>query len=155
VTTLMLARLLAIAALALVIAAPALGAGRDLNARELQLESRVMCPTCHQLLVLSHSPVAERMRHFIRGRLAAGESGAAIERELVDQFGPAVLASPPARGFGLLAWLIPAGGVAAAAAVVLAFARAWRRRSPVADDSAELSTELLRRLERELAAFDR
>ena len=159
----MIARSLALAALALVLAAPALGAGdvgstkspkNDVAAREQQLENRVMCPTCHQLLALSHSPVAERMRHFIRAQLAAGQSPEAIERRLVDQFGPGVLASPPARGFGLLAWLIPAGGLAAAAATVLAFARAWRRRVPVVDASGELSPELLRRLERELVAFD-
>lgn len=145
----MIVRSLAVAALALAFATPALAT----DAREQQIENRVMCPTCHQLLVLSHSPVAERMRHFIRVELAAGKTPEAIERELVDQFGPAVLASPPARGFGLLAWLIPAGGLAAAAGAVFAFARAWRGRA-VVDDTAEISPELLRRLERELLAFD-
>jgi cytochrome c-type biogenesis protein CcmH len=145
----MIVRLLAVVALALVLVASALGA----DPREQRLENQVMCPTCHQLLALSHSPVAERMRHFIRAQLAAGESPQAIERELVDQFGPAVLASPPTQGFGLLAWLIPAGGLVAAAAAVLAFAHAWRRRTP-AGDAAEISPELLRRLERELLAFD-
>ena len=149
----MIARALAVAALALALAAPALGAPRGAEARERALEDRVMCPTCHELLSLSHAPVAERIRHFIRLRLAAGESDAAIERELVDQFGPAVLASPPTVGFGLLAWLIPAAGLAAAAAAVLAFAHAWRRRTPVAD-TGELPPELLQRLERELLAFD-
>jgi cytochrome c-type biogenesis protein CcmH/NrfF len=147
----MIRRALALAGLAVVFAAPAHAAGPD--AREQRLENRVMCPTCHQLLALSHSPVAERMRAFIRARLAAGESPGAIERELVDEFGPAVLAEPPARGFGLVAWLIPAGALAAAAAAVLAVARAWRRRTPV-DDATELPPDLLRRLERELAAFD-
>ena len=146
----MIVRALTLALLALVLTAPAFGA----DAREQQLENRVMCPTCHQLLVLSHSPVAERMRLFIRAQLAAGKSDAAIERELVDQFGPAVLASPPAHGFGLFAWLVPAAGLAAAASAVLAFARAWRRRTPADDDGAGISPELMRRLERELLAFD-
>jgi cytochrome c-type biogenesis protein CcmH/NrfF len=146
----MIVRSFAVAMVALALAAPALG---GVDARERQLENRVMCPTCHQLLALSHSPVAARIRHFIRVQLAAGESSATIERELVAQFGPAVLASPPVRGFGLLAWLIPAGGIAAAAAAVLAFARAWRRRTP-ADTDTDVSPELLRRLELELSAFD-
>ena len=149
----MIVRSLAVAALALALAAPALGAGRDTDARERQLESRVMCPTCHQLLALSHSPIAERIRQFIRARLAAGESSQAIERDLVDQFGPAVLASPPARGFGLLAWLIPVGGLIAAIAFVLGIARAWRRQT-LAPDGDEISPELLQRLELELVAFD-
>jgi cytochrome c-type biogenesis protein CcmH len=146
----MIARVLVAAAIALMLAAPALGA----DPREQQIENRVMCPTCHQLLALSHSPIAERMRTFIRTQLAAGESPQAIERELVDQFGPAVLASPPARGFGLLAWLIPVGGAAGAAAAVFACARAWRRRAPDAAECADLSPELLRRLDLELAAYD-
>jgi len=148
----MIARAVALAALALVLAAPALGAGGDLQRREAQLENRVMCPTCHQLLALSHSPIAERMRTFIRAQLAAGKSEQQIERELVAQFGPAVLAEPPAQGFGLLAWLIPAAGLVAGAVGVFAVARAWRRRAPA--ETADVSPEVLRRIERELVAFD-
>ena len=147
----MIARVLALVALALVLAAPALGAN-GLERREAQLENRVMCPTCHQLLALSHSPIAERMRTFIRAQLAAGKSEQQIERELVAQFGPAVLAEPPAQGFGLLAWLIPAAGLAAGAVGVFAVARAWRRRAPA--ETADVSPEVLRRIERELVAFD-
>jgi len=147
----MITRVVLLAALALVLAAPALGAD-GVQRREAQIENRVMCPTCHQLLALSHSPIAERMRAFIRAQLAAGKSEQQIERELVAQFGPAVLAEPPAQGFGLLAWLIPIGGLAAAAGGVFAVARAWRRRAPA--DTAEVSPEVLRRIERELVAFD-
>jgi cytochrome c-type biogenesis protein CcmH len=148
----MIARLFVLAALALVLAAPALGAGGGLERREAQLENRVMCPTCHQLLALSHSPIAERMRAFIRTQLATGKSEAQIERELVAQFGPGVLAEPPAHGFGLLAWLVPAAGLAAAAGAVFMVARAWRRRAPA--DADDVSPELLRRIERELVALD-
>jgi len=150
----MIARFVVALALSLVFAAPALANGRSIDARERALENRVMCPTCHELLSLSHSPVADRIRHFIRVQLAAGRSTAEVERELVAQFGPAVLASPPASGFGALAWLVPAAGVAAAAAAVLAFARAWRRRAPLATAAGDLAPDLARRLERELLAFD-
>jgi len=151
----MIQRALALAALALALAVPARAAGPSIDAREQRLESQIMCPTCHQLLALSHSPIAERMRGFVRARLAAGERPAAIERELVGEFGPAVLAAPPARGFGLFAWLVPAGGLALTATVVLTFACAWRRRTLLADAAAaDVPRELLRRLERELAAFD-
>jgi cytochrome c-type biogenesis protein CcmH len=147
----MIVRVVLLAALALVLAAPALGAD-SLQHREAQIENRVMCPTCHQLLALSHSPIAERMRAFIRAQLASGKSEQQIERELVVQFGPAVLAEPPAQGFGLLAWLIPVAGLAAAAGGVFAVARAWRRRAPA--DTSDVSPEVLRRIERELVAFD-
>jgi cytochrome c-type biogenesis protein CcmH len=147
----MITRVVLLAALALALTAPALGAD-GVQRREAQIENRVMCPTCHQLLALSHSPIAERMRAFIRAQLAAGKSEQQIERELVSQFGPAVLAEPPARGFGLLAWLIPVAGLVAAAGGVFAVARAWRRHAPA--DTSDVSPEVLRRIERELIAFD-
>jgi cytochrome c-type biogenesis protein CcmH/NrfF len=149
-----IARALAFALLALVLAAPASAGGRSVDARERAVEGRVMCPTCHQLLSLSHSPVAERIRRFIRLQFAAGKSTAEVERELVAQFGPAVLASPPARGFGLLAWLVPVAGLLAAAAAVAGFARAWRRRALREPAAGDLAPDVARRVARELLAFD-
>jgi cytochrome c-type biogenesis protein CcmH len=133
----------------LVLAAPANAAGN--RPTLAHLEHEVMCPTCHELLELSHAPVAERIRAFIRRRIAAGDSEAQIKAELVYQFGPAVLASPPAQGFGLLAWLLPLTGLAAAAVFVAAVARRWRRDEP---EDEPLPPSLERLLERELASDD-
>ena len=47
------------------------------------------------------------MRTFIRARIAAGDTKSEIKRKLVDDFGEQVLASPPKRGFNLLAWVLP------------------------------------------------
>ncbi len=67
------------------------------------------------------------MREFIRERIEAGDSESEIEEALVDQFGEAVLASPPKEGFNLLAWVLPlAGGAIAVAAVAVALRR-WSR----------------------------
>jgi len=145
-------RLLLCAALALVVAAPAGASERHPSLAELEHE--VMCPTCHQLLELSDAPVADRIRAFIRARIAAGDTKSAIERRLVDQFGEAVLASPPKRGFGLLAWLLPLLGLAGTGAVVGAVARRWVRQSHEPDDEPELDQAAVRRLERELALYD-
>ena len=68
------------------------------------------------------------MKAFIRARIAAGASAEQIKAELVDQFGPAVLAEPPKRGFDLLAWLLPLGALALGAVVVGALAWTWSRR---------------------------
>jgi cytochrome c-type biogenesis protein CcmH len=143
-------RLIVVAALALVLATPASAAGRPSLAR---LEHEVMCPTCHQLLELSHAPVAERIRSFIRGRIAAGDTEARIKAELVDEFGPAVLASPPASGFGLFAWLLPLVALLGSAAAVGAVARRWRRAHSDLDE-APLAPGVERWLDRELAAFE-
>lgn len=153
-------RLAAVSALALLCAAPAAaGTGRPTLA---QLEHEVMCPTCHTLLELSHAPIADRMRAFIRRRIAAGDTDDEIKRRLVAEFGEGVLAAPPAQGFGLVAWLLPIGGSVAVAVIVAIALRRWKRdldrdslpSEPGGREAMRLDPAVLRRLERELAELD-
>lgn len=124
--------------------------------RQADLEAEIVCPTCKTTLDQSSSPIATRMKAFIRTQIAAGKSGAEIKADLVDQFGPAVLAEPPRRGFDLLAWLLPLGALAVGAVVVAALAVTWSRRrndEPV-NDEGELGAQLERRVDEELARYD-
>ena len=118
------------------------------------LEGQLVCPTCKETLDESDSPVARRMKAYIQRRIAEGATGSQIKSELVDQFGEGVLATPPTKGFGLLAWVLPVGG-AALVAVVLGFV-AWtwsRRRDPPGDDEP-LDPEVERQLDDALAQLD-
>jgi len=142
------AALLALA-VALVAAAPA--AATEARPTLAEISHEVMCPTCHTLLELSDAPVAQRMRVFIRGRIAAGDTKSEIERRLVAQFGPAVLASPPHHGLGLVAWVAPLAVLVLGA---LAAARPGVRRRLAGPPSAPVDRTLERRLEEELARFD-
>ena len=153
-------RLLAALVVALVLAPAALASGRHPTLPELEHE--VMCPTCKTLLELSHAPVAERMRAFIRARIARGETKDEIKAQLVAEFGEGVLAAPPAHGFGLLAWLLPILGLLGAVAAVGAVARRWAR-APSGDAAATLAATngrfrldaaLERTLDDELARYD-
>jgi len=121
-----------------------------------ELESELVCPVCESTLDTSNAPVALRMKAFIRARIAAGYTKSEIKAELVDQFGPAVLAVPPKRGFELVAWLLPLAGLALGAVVVGALAWRWSRvrggNEP--PDAAQLDPELERRLDDELARFE-
>lgn len=145
--------------LALLLAAPASGSERQPTLAELERE--LMCPTCEQLLELSHAPVADRIRSYIKTRIAAGDTKGEIKSRLVSQFGEAVLAAPPTHGFNLLAWLLPLLGLACAGAAIGALAWGWTRsaREAVAGDGAwrgeDLDPELARRLDEEIALFDR
>ena len=76
------------------------------------------------------------MKSFIRARIAAGDSAAQIKAQLVDQFGPAVLAEPPKRGFDLLAWLLPLAALGLGIVVVGALAWTWSRRRDTGADRA-------------------
>ena len=143
----------AIAAAALLaVAATALAAGPPNPA---DLEAEIVCPTCKTTLDQSNSPIATRMKAFIRERIAAGDSAAQIKAQLVDQFGPAVLAEPPKRGFDLLAWLLPLAGLALGGILVGMLAWTWSRRRE-GDDArgAPLDPELERRVDSELARYE-
>jgi len=151
-------RLLLFAALALAVSAPAFAAERPTLA---DLEDEIICPTCNTTLELSSSPIAERMRVFIRARIAAGDSKGEIKDKLVAEFGEGVLAAPPRQGFNLLAWLLPAGGALAAMFTLAVLARRWRtpRGEPTAATRAAngrvpLDPELERRVDEELARYE-
>jgi cytochrome c-type biogenesis protein CcmH len=141
-----------LAALALVCSAAAL-AGPP---RQADLEAEIVCPTCKTTLDQSSSPIAARMKAFIRARIAAGDSAAQIKASLVDQFGPAVLAEPPKRGFDLLAWLLPLAALVAGAVVVAVLAWTWSRRrdGAIGEAEAALDPDLERRVDEELSRFE-
>jgi cytochrome c-type biogenesis protein CcmH len=135
--------------LALAVAAPV--AASEEKPTLAELEREVICPTCHTTLELSDAPVADRMRVFIRERIAAGDTKSEIKAKLVESFGEGVLAAPPRRGFNWLAWVLPLAGAAVAVVVVGVAARRWVRRTP---EEHALDPELERRLDDELARFD-
>jgi cytochrome c-type biogenesis protein CcmH len=152
-------RLLAALIVALAVAAPAAASEQSPTLPELERE--LICPTCHESLAASSSPIADRMRAFIRERIAAGDTKSEIKAKLVDQFGEAVLAAPPKSGFNLLAWVLPLAGIVIAAGIVGVLAYRWSRsRKPPApaDSSANgryhLDPELERRVDEELARYD-
>jgi cytochrome c-type biogenesis protein CcmH len=118
-------KLALVAVAALVLAAPAGAAPNPAD-----LESELVCPVCETTLDQSDAPVARRMKTYIRERIAAGASERQIKDELVEQFGPAVLAEPAKEGFDLLAWVLPlaAGGIGAGVVGVLAWRWSRSRR---------------------------
>jgi len=146
-------RLVVAAVATLVLVGSAGAAGRPVQA---DLEAEIVCPTCKTTLDQSNAPIAVRMKIYIRDRIAAGDSAGEIKAQLVDQFGPGVLAEPPKRGFDLLAWLLPIGAVVIGAVVVGALALTWSRRRDAATDHEEpdLDPEIERRLDMELERFE-
>ena len=93
-----------------------------------ELESELMCPICQSRLDISKSPAADRIRLFVETKRQLGWSKEQVKTALVVDLGPAVLAAPPARGLGLVAWLVPAVVVAVGLLIVVALALLWRRR---------------------------
>lgn len=141
-------------ALAAVLGAVLAGAASAAPPNAADLEAELVCPVCETTLDQSNAPVAERMKTFIRVRIAAGDSEQEIKDALVAEFGPEVLAEPPGGGFGLLAWLLPLGALVGGAIVVGLLIRVWSRRDPQPGPDSELGPELDRLVDDELARFD-
>jgi cytochrome c-type biogenesis protein CcmH len=149
--------LLALAALALLVPAAVAATPR---ASLPDIEDEVMCLECGTALNVSTSAVADQERAFIRELIAQGKTKEQVKAALVAEYGPRILAEPEESGFSLTAWLIPILATLAALALVVGLARRWRRPAggdgaPAADDAPALDAADARRLDADLAAFDR
>ena len=121
------------------------------------VEDEVMCVECGTALNVSTSPVADREREFIRRRIAEGKSKPEIKAALVAEYGPQVLAVPEGGGFDVAAWLVPGLLSLIALLGVGVAALRWRGRredEPVAE-GPDLDPDDRKRLDADLAAFDR
>ena len=121
------------------------------------IEDEVMCVECGTALNVSEAASADRQRAFIRRRIAEGMTKEQIKDALVAEYGRNVLGTPPDRGFGVAAWLVPVLLALAATGAVALTARRWRR-APAAARDAEPDDDLdprdARRLERDMAGYD-
>jgi cytochrome c-type biogenesis protein CcmH/NrfF len=139
-------------ALALVVMVLAAGGPASLP----DIEDEVMCVQCKTALNVSTSAVADQERAFIRRQIALGKDKQQVKAALVDEFGPGVLAQPEEKGFSLAAYLVPIALALLALAGLIVAARRWRRRPPEAATAPEpLDDDDTRRLDAELAAYDR
>ena len=152
-------RAVAVAVAALALAGPAAAACRQPRTSLGHLEGQVMCPTCHTTLDQSDSAAARRIEAFIQRRIDACATADEIKTELVANFGAGILAAPPHKGFDLLAWWLPIGGVLAGAALLGLGVWRWSRTreaepEPEPGAGSGLDEETERRLDDLLARFD-
>jgi cytochrome c-type biogenesis protein CcmH/NrfF len=119
------------------------------------IEDEVMCVECKTALNISTSPVANQERDFIRQKIAEGLDKKQIKAALVDAYGPAVLGEPEGKGFDLTVWIVPGVLVVLAAGGVVLMARRWRRDSAPTPDVPDLDPADARRIDADLATFDR
>jgi cytochrome c-type biogenesis protein CcmH len=126
------------------VAPPAAATAAEPRASLPDIEDEVMCLECGTALNVSNSAVADQEREFIAGLIAQGMTKAEIKDALVAEYGPRVLAEPGDDGLAL----------------VVLIARSWRGRggaapADVAAAGPGLDEDDARRLDEELAAFDR
>ena len=119
-----------------------------------EIESQLMCPTCQSRLDLSHSPAADRIRAFVEKKRLEGWTSQQVKDALVADFGPSVLAAPPASGIGLVAWVAPIALVGGGLVVAVAIVFTWRRRRHAGRAQTPADTALEARVDAALRSFD-
>jgi cytochrome c-type biogenesis protein CcmH len=118
---------------------------------EPDMETQLMCPTCHQVLAYSDSSIATNIRRHLGTWCAAGWTSGRVKDRLIAQFGREILASPPKSGFDLLAWVIPGAALAGGVAVATALALRWRGRGGPPPPPPAIDAALAARIDADLA----
>jgi len=112
-----------------------------------------MSPFCPGLTLANcPSPNAKVVRETMREQLAAGLPPDSVEALFFAAYGEEFRATPPASGFGLLAWLMP-GLALLGGAVAATWWLRRRGRPPAAAAAPALDADAEARLERELAGL--
>jgi cytochrome c-type biogenesis protein CcmH len=124
--------LLLMLVLALVLAGPA--AAQEPEPRPVTddqvnaIAKQLYCPVCENIpLDVCPTQACEQWRGLIREKLAAGWNENQIKQYFVDQYGPRVIGTPPARGLSLLVYIIPPLAILAGATILYRALRAWRQ----------------------------
>ncbi len=126
------------------------------------ISKQLICQ-CGCTMVLAnctHSECMSRnmMTTLIEQKIAQGQSEEEIIRFFVAQYGEQVLASPPKRGFNLVAWLLPFAAILSGGGIIYIALKKWVRRGKIRQTSAmteaeEGDEEYQHRLEKELEEF--
>lgn len=149
----------ALLALLALLALPAVAAGAAIRASLTDIENDVMCVACREPLAVAQSPQADAERAYILRLIGRGQTKAQIERQLVAEYGPAVLAKPPATGFSVSLYVLPPALVAIGMMIVLVTLPRWRAKARAQRDEAPapgapaLNAADAQRLEDELGRY--
>jgi cytochrome c-type biogenesis protein CcmH/NrfF len=127
------------------------------KARARTIGQKLMCVCgCNQILTACNHigcTISHDMLKELDARVARGDSDDLILQSFVQEYGPNVLAEPPAKGFNWIAWITPVLVPLVALFLVSEVVRRWRRR-PAASPGPGVSPELLARAQREAREED-
>jgi cytochrome c-type biogenesis protein CcmH len=120
-----------------------------------EIEKNLIAPCCWTHPVAQHySETADQIRLEVRQFLAQGKTESQILDHYVSVYGERILASPRAKGFNTLAYVLPWAFLLFGAFVVMGYLRRWRGRSLALQqaeaDSAFADEKYVSRLEREI-----
>lgn len=98
---------------------------------------QLRCPVCQGLsLADSQSELSQQMRAVITEQLRAGKTDQQVIDYFVAKYGEWILLEPKARGFNLVAYLLPLIMLAAGIGVIFVSVRKWTRAGAGAETSS-------------------
>jgi cytochrome c-type biogenesis protein CcmH len=119
----------------LIVATLLLGAG-DEAARFDKLGHNMICGCgCRQILLECNHvgcPLSDKMTRELRVALSRGDSDDLVIQAFVQRYGETVLAAPEARGFNLVAWIMPFAMLLAGLLLAMFVVRRWSMRPAAA-----------------------
>lgn len=130
------------------------------SARAKELGAKLFCACgCGQILTACNHvscPDSPKMLAELDARIARGDSDAVILQSFVQEYGPQVLAQPPAKGFNALVWIMPVVLPVVAVLLVWGVVQRWREKAALlpATDGPPVDPNLLARAHREAGDSD-
>jgi cytochrome c-type biogenesis protein CcmH len=127
----------ALVSLAVIVAVLPVALRAQQSDRAQRLSGKLMCMCgCGQVLSECNHidcPLRAGMFKQLEADVARGESDDLILQDFVQEYGEAVLSSPPAKGFNLIAWILPGAAFAIGLCIVILVVGNWRHRAPIAE----------------------
>ena len=121
-----------------------------------KIADNLRCPTCQGLSVNdSEAGFSVQIRNKVREMLMAGQDRTEIEAYFVARYGEWILRTPPAKGFNLLIWILPALGLAGGFWFVWSKSSQWKAKDqPLLEELDALSVEEERQVLQDLKRFE-
>ena len=148
-------RACALGAFALAAIAPLVPVARaQESAHAKELGQKLMCVCgCNQILGSCNHvgcSYSHEMMKEVEDRVARNEPDDLTLQAFVQEYGPTVLSSPPAKGFNRIAWIAPIVFPLVALLVLWDVVRRWKHKGAVATASGpRVSPDLIARAQRE------
>jgi len=140
----------ALAAIALLV--PVVRAQDSPHAKELGQKLMCVCG-CNQILGSCNHvgcTYSHDMMKQLEERIARNEPDDLTLQAFVQEYGPTVLSSPPAKGFNRIAWIAPIVFPLVALGLLWDVVRRWKRKGAVATATGpRVSADLIARAQRE------
>ncbi len=93
------------------------------------IEKELMCQCgCTMVVDVCDCETANQIRTKITEMMSQGQGKSQIVAYFVNQYGEKMLASPPKRGFNLVAWILPFAAVVVGGAALFFILKAWVRK---------------------------